>query len=43
MKRVNPSRKSLNEWLAALCVALLILALVIVTADDSPLWIYQGF
>jgi hypothetical protein len=30
-----------NLW--ALLLALLLIVLVIVTADSSPLWIYQGF
>jgi hypothetical protein len=30
-----------NLW--ALALALMLLALVIFTADSSPLWIYQGF
>ena len=30
-----------NRWALALC--LIILILVILTADQSPLWIYQGF
>lgn len=30
-----------NLW--ALLLALILTALVVVTADSSPLWIYQGF
>jgi hypothetical protein len=30
-----------NLW--ALALALMLVALVIFTADSSPLWIYQGF
>lgn len=30
-----------NLWALILCAILLIL--VIVTADNSPIWIYQGF
>jgi len=30
-----------NLWALALC--LVIIALVIFTADSTPLWIYQGF
>lgn len=30
-----------NMW--ALALALMLIALVIFTADSSPLWIYQGF
>ena len=32
-----------RENLLALLLALLILAMLIATADTSPLWIYQGF
>lgn len=32
-----------RENLLALLLALLIFALLIATADSSPLWIYQGF
>jgi lipopolysaccharide/colanic/teichoic acid biosynthesis glycosyltransferase len=32
-----------RENLLAFLLALLIFALLIVTADSSPLWIYQGF
>jgi hypothetical protein len=31
------------ENLAALAICLILIALVIVTADSSPQWIYQGF
>ena len=30
-----------NLW--ALCLCLIAIAVVILTADDSPQWIYQGF
>ncbi|HVN55990.1 MAG TPA: hypothetical protein VMT46_16770 [Anaerolineaceae bacterium] len=30
-----------NLWALILC--LILIALVILTADSSPLWIYQGF
>ena len=30
-----------NLW--ALLLALILILLIIVTADSSPLWIYQGF
>jgi len=32
-----------GENLAAVLLCLLMVALVIVTADSAPLWIYQGF
>jgi hypothetical protein len=32
-----------RENLLALLLALILLALVIFTADTSPTWIYQGF
>ena len=32
-----------KETLTALLLALLIIGLVIMTADDAPQWIYQGF
>ncbi len=32
-----------RENLLALLLALLLLALVVFTADTSPTWIYQGF
>ena len=32
-----------RENLAALAVCLIIIAVVIVTADTAPQWIYQGF
>ncbi len=32
-----------GETLTALLLALLIIALLIMTADDAPQWIYQGF
>ncbi len=32
-----------KENLAALLLCLIIIALIIMTADQSPLWIYQGF
>jgi hypothetical protein len=30
-----------NWWALALC--LIVILLIIVTADSAPLWIYQGF
>jgi hypothetical protein len=30
-----------NLWALALC--LIVILLIIVTADSAPLWIYQGF
>jgi hypothetical protein len=30
-----------NVW--ALVLALVVIALIILTADSAPLWIYQGF
>ena len=32
-----------EENLAAFLLALLIIGLIIVTADEAPQWIYQGF
>jgi hypothetical protein len=32
-----------RENLAALALCLIVLAVIIVTADSSPQWIYQGF
>jgi hypothetical protein len=32
-----------RENLAALLLCLILIALVILTADQSPQWIYQGF
>jgi hypothetical protein len=32
-----------KENLLALVLCLIVIALVIFTASDSPLWIYQGF
>jgi hypothetical protein len=32
-----------RETLDALLLALLIIGLIIVTADEAPQWIYQGF
>ena len=32
-----------KETLTALLLALLIIGLVIMIADDAPQWIYQGF
>jgi len=32
-----------RENLVALVLCLILIALVIVTADNSPQWIYQGF
>ena len=37
-------KKLLNkETLTAFLLALLIIGLIIMTADDAPQWIYQGF
>ncbi len=33
----------MNENLFALLLAITVLGLIIFTAGDSPLWIYQGF
>lgn len=32
-----------QENLAALALCLILIALVVVTADSAPQWIYQGF
>lgn len=32
-----------KETLTVLLLALLIIGLIIMTADDAPQWIYQGF
>lgn len=32
-----------RENLFALALCLIVILLVIVTTDDAPLWIYQGF
>jgi len=32
-----------RDILTALLIALLVIGLVIMTADDAPQWIYQGF
>lgn len=32
-----------RENIYALAVCLILIALIILTADQSPLWIYQGF
>lgn len=34
---------SAKDILIAFLIALLIIALVIMTTDDAPQWIYQGF
>jgi hypothetical protein len=39
MKKILFTRE--NRWALVLC--LIIIALVIFTTSDSPLWIYQGF
>ena len=36
-------RRHLTDWLVALVLALLVLALIIATTDTAPQWIYQGF
>lgn len=35
--------KKINENILALMLCFLIIALLIMTADDAPLWLYQGF
>lgn len=41
---MNPLKSLLNnENFLALLFALAIILLIIVTADTSPTWIYQGF
>jgi len=35
------NRKQENIWAILLC--LILVGLIILTADSSPLWIYQGF
>jgi hypothetical protein len=42
MKKLHQSILT-RENLLALLLALIVLALVIFTADTSPTWIYQGF
>jgi len=32
-----------HDWIAALLLALLVIALLVMTADEAPQWIYQGF
>ncbi len=32
-----------NENLAAVALCVIVIAVIIVTADTSPQWIYQGF
>lgn len=32
-----------RENIAALCLCLLVIALLIATTDSAPQWIYQGF
>ena len=40
----DPMRKIFSkDTLTALLLALLIIGLIIMTADDAPTWIYQGF
>lgn len=41
-KRLRPVILNRENWLALL-LALILVALVIFTADTSPTWIYQGF
>ena len=46
LRRLHPlcrGRLFSRENLLALALALILTLLVIVTADDAPLWIYQGF
>lgn len=41
---IDPMQKfSSKDILIAFLIALLIIGLVIMTADDAPQWIYQGF
>ena len=37
------ARIATRENLVALALCLILIALVIVTADSAPQWIYQGF
>jgi hypothetical protein len=43
LARVAVPRVATRENLAALVLCLILIALVIVTADNAPQWIYQGF
>ncbi len=42
MRKILSSIFNSENWLALL-LALILVALVIFTADTSPTWIYQGF
>jgi len=42
-RRVKDRKSSARENLYALALCLIILLIVILTADASPQWIYQGF
>ncbi|BBB48489.1 hypothetical protein Pelsub_P1717 [Pelolinea submarina] len=37
------NNREVNENLWAVLLGLLIIGLIIMTTDSSPLWIYQGF
>lgn len=45
LQPANDCRRSVfnRENLLALLICLILIALVIFTADSAPLWIYQGF
>jgi len=36
-------KREINENVWAVLLGLLIIGLIIMTSDSSPLWIYQGF
>jgi hypothetical protein len=36
-------KREINENLWAVLLGLVIIGLIIMTTDSSPLWIYQGF
>lgn len=38
-----PARLFSRENLAALAICLILVVIVILTSDDAPQWIYQGF
>jgi hypothetical protein len=38
-----PGKILTRENLAALCFCLALILIIILTADQSPQWIYQGF
>jgi hypothetical protein len=37
------NREFWREIMLALAACLIVIALIIITTDDSPQWIYQGF